>query len=30
VAKIRGKPLVGVCRQHQHLRSATPHQEVLA
>jgi hypothetical protein len=30
VSKRRGKPLVGVCRQHQHLRSTDTHQEVLA
>jgi hypothetical protein len=30
VAKIRGKPLVGVCRHHQHLRTTDTYQEVLA
>jgi len=30
VSKMRGKPLVGVCRQHQHLCILETHQEVLA
>ncbi len=30
VSKMRGKPLVGVCQQHQHLHSPQTSQEVLA
>src|SRR5712692_8835746 len=30
VSKLRGKPLVGVCQQHQHLRTPQIKQEVLA
>ena len=30
VSKMRGKPLVGVCQQHQHLRAPQTKQEVLA
>ncbi len=30
VSKMRGKPLVGMCQQHQHLRIPETHQEVLA
>ena len=30
VSKIRGKPLVGVCQQHQYLGAPTTGQEVLA
>ena len=30
VSKVRGKPLVGVCQQHRHLRTPETEQEVLA
>ena len=30
VSKVRGKPLVGVCQQHQHLHTPETQQEVLA
>ncbi|HLQ30846.1 MAG TPA: hypothetical protein VK140_16550 [Ktedonobacteraceae bacterium] len=30
VSKMRGKPLVGVCQQHQHLCAPVIKQEVLA
>ncbi len=30
VSKVRGKPLLGVCQQHQHLSIPTTQQEVLS